>query len=177
MTKHNPALPLRALCPSQEPTLPLSFFPHTTTSQRCHPHHPETGAAHAHPHANQNHQEASAGKTKAHAQTTPSPATLMTATATMLHLLAVTHRPAIEIEIDSVIAHPDVMAVEMAIVLDRRGETIEIVTEMEGTEDARLDVMEEIGMRGKRRGRKIGPRTRRRRRSPRLLLRPVARSL
>jgi len=99
----------------------------------------------------------------------------MTATATMLHLLAVPHHPAIAI--DSVIAHPDVMAVEIAIVLDRRGETTEIVTEMEGTGDARLDVMEEVGMRGKRRGRKISPRRRRRRRSPRLLLRPVVRSL
>ena len=99
----------------------------------------------------------------------------MTATATMLHLLAVPHRPAIAI--GSVIAHPDVMAAEMAIVLDRRGETTEIVTEMEGTEGARLDVRVEAGMRGKRRGRKISPRTRRRKRSPRLLLRPVARSL
>lgn len=154
------------------------LFPSSSTqrtSQRWHPHRPETEAAHAHHHANQNRQEDSAGKTRAHAQTTPSLATLTTATAMMLHLLAVPQRPANAIDI--VIARPDATGGETAIVLDPREETTAIDTEMEATGDARLDVMEEAEMRGKRRGRTISLETRRRRRSLSLLLRPVVRSL
>lgn len=174
MTKHNPALhPKLSAQLKHQPFLSSSSSSTHHTSQRCHPHHPETEAAHAHPRANQNHQEDSAGKTRAHAQTTPSPATLMIATVTMLHLLVVPLHPATAIDI--VIARLDVMA-ETAIVLGRRGGTTVIDTEMEGTGDARPDVREE-GMREKRRGRKTSPKTRRRRRSPRLLRHPVVRSL
>lgn len=175
MMKHNPALhPKLSAQLKHQPFLSSSSSSTHHTSQRCHPHHPETEVAHAHPRANQNHQEDSAGKTKARAQTTPSPATLMIATVTMLHPLAVHHRLAIAIDI--VIARPDVMA-ETAIVLGRRGETTVIDTETEVREDARPDVREEEGMREKRRGRKTGPKIRRRRRSPRLLRHPVVRSL
>jgi Na+(H+)/acetate symporter ActP len=172
MTKHNPALPKLSAQLKSQPF--LSFFFHTQTSQRCHPHHPKTGAGRAHPHANQNHQEDSAGKTRARAQTTASPATLTTATA--MSLPAVLHRPAIAK--DSVIVRLDVMAIGMAIVLDHQDGMTVIDTEMEVTEDAHLDVRE-AGMRGKRRGRKTSPRIRirRRRRSPSLLLRPVVKSL
>jgi hypothetical protein len=179
MTKHNPAPPKLSLCPTHEPAFFPFLTPSTTTSQRCHPHHPETEAVRAHLHANQNHhqeeeeeEEDSAGKTRAHAQTTPSPATLTTATATMLALLAVPHHPATAtVAID----HPDAMAIQKAIVPDRRDGKTVIDTEREAvTGDARPDVMEQE-TREKRRERKISPR--RRRRSLRLLLRPVVRSL
>jgi hypothetical protein len=170
MTKHNPALPKLSAQLKNQPF--LSFFFHTHTSQRCHPHHLETEAGRAHPHANQKHREGSAGKTRARAQTTASPATLTTATVTSL--LAVLHR--LVIAIDSATVRPDAMAIEMAIVLDHRDGMTVIDTEMEVTGDARPDVRE-AGMRGKRRGRKTSLRIKRRRRSPRLLLRPVVKSL
>jgi hypothetical protein len=87
-----------------------------------------------------------------------------------MSLLAVLHRPVIAI--DFVIVHPDAMAIETAIVLDHRDGMTVIDTEMEVTGDARPDVME-VEMRGKRKGRKTSPRTKRRRRNPRLLLHPV----
>jgi hypothetical protein len=89
--------------------------------------------------------------------------------------LAVLRLPAM-VAIDSAIGHPDVMAIEMAIVLDRRDGKTVIDTEREVvTGDARHDVKEEE-TREKKRERKTSPRIRRRRRSPRLLLRPVVRN-
>lgn len=91
-----------------------------------------------------------------------------------MSLLAVLHRPVIAK--DSGIVRLDAMAIGKAIVPDRRDGMTVIDTEMEATGDARPNVRE-AGMRGKRRGRMISPRIRRRRRSPRLLLFPVVRSL
>jgi hypothetical protein len=86
--------------------------------------------------------------------------------------LVVPHLPATAI---AAIDHPDAMAIEKAIVPDRRDGKTVIDTEREAvTGDARPDVMEQE-TREKRRERKISPR--RRRRSLRLLLRPVVRNL
>jgi hypothetical protein len=174
MTKHT--LPLQALYqPNSYLTFPLPSPSTPQISQRCRPHHHETEAAHAHPRANQNHHQDSAGKTKAHAQTTPSPATLTTATATMLLLLA--GRPPLTTAIvTAAIDHPDVMEIETAIALDHLDETTAIATGMEGREDAHPDVTEEAETTERKEKRMTNPKTKKRRRNPSLLLRPVVQS-